>query len=245
MPVVLAAECFIAWGSYFGAHAALVHSLRLQNETLQMEQETAVQFALAQERLNLSREMHDVLAHRLSLISIHSSALEHRQSMDNAERIQAGRVIRSNARDCLTELRAILSDLRDAQPQGPQPDVRDIPTLASKRDSSGHSVDVIVALHEAHLPAGTGRHLYRIAQEAVTNARKHGAPGAIKVHVNRKGNHCVLTVTNPLGDTSPTEPGVGIKGMVERVHLCGGRFSRSLRDGIHVLQVSVPVEESN
>src|SRR5699024_5087846 len=115
--------CLIAWGKYFGAHRALVESLKRHNATLEQTRQTEINAAQARVRERLAREMHDVLAHRLSLISMHSSALAHRQNMGDDDRKTGGAIINENARASLTELRSILSDLREPQPSGPQPDI--------------------------------------------------------------------------------------------------------------------------
>ncbi|MEJ5929120.1 histidine kinase [Corynebacterium sp. H128] len=242
--VSVTAQCFIAWGGFFGSQARLVQSLREQNTALILSKEADVNFALAQERLALSREMHDVLAHRISLISMHSAALECRESMDSEERQSLGGIIRFNAKASLSELRAILSDLREEQLQERQPDVEDLPSLAMDGADLQHPVKVTVNLGGATLPPGTGRHLYRIAQEAVTNARKYGVPGDIQVDLQCSQSECILEITNPTGTEPETPPGLGIKGMLERVHLCGGQLTRSLHNNTHQLRINVPVEES-
>lgn len=241
--VTLTVECFVAWGRYFGANRALVRSLREQNQALAREKQAAIEAAQVQERLAIAREMHDVLAHRLSLISMYSAALEHRASMDNTERIRAGALIGTNARASLSELRGILSDLREDQPHIPQPDVEDLPRLAVEASSPSRPVQVNVDLQGANLPPGAGRHVFRIAQEAVTNARKHGAPGLIRVVLSREGKRCVLTVHNPVQRQPPAQPGVGIKGITERVNLCSGDLTRTIQNEIHTLKVSIPLQE--
>jgi len=242
--VALTVECFVAWGAYFGAHHSLVRSLCAQNEALEREKQADIEAAQVQERLIIAREMHDVLAHRLSLISMHSAALEHRTAMDDAERIRAGALIRANARASLSELRGFLSDLRDDhQPHGPQPDEGDLPRLAVESSTPDHPVHVDVDLQGGLLPPGAGRHVFRITQEAVTNARKHGAPGLTHVTLCRVGRQCVLTVTNPLQGPATTPPGVGLRGITERVHICGGALTRIVRDGVHTLQISIPLQE--
>ncbi|MEL4358004.1 sensor histidine kinase [Luteococcus sp. H101] len=242
--VALGVECLVAWGSYIGAHRALVRSLREQNEALAREQQCAVTAAQASERLAIAREMHDVLAHRLSLISMHSAALEHRCVMSDDERTQAGALIRANARASLCELRGILSDLREEQPGAPQPDLTDLPRLAVEASTPSNPVQVEMALDCADLAPGVGRHVFRMAQEAVTNAHKHGSPGPIRVTVREEADHCLLVVTNPVSAPSPTPAGYGLRGITERVQLCGGSLSHAILGGTHVLEVTVPLREN-
>lgn len=237
-------ECFVAWGSYFGAHRALIRSLQAQNEALAREKQSAVTAAQIQERLDIAREMHDVLAHRLSLISMHSAALEHRSTMDDDERIQAGALIRSNARASLSELRGILSGLREDQSQAPQPEVTDLPRLATEASTPENPVRVDMDLRDGALAPGVGRHVFRIAQEAITNAHKHGCPGMIHVSLRREGDSCVLSVANPVDGPGANLPGYGLRGITERVHLCGGSLTHAVQDGTHILQVAIPLQEN-
>ncbi|GAA1389565.1 sensor histidine kinase [Luteococcus peritonei] len=232
-----------AWGSFIGAQRALVRSLREQNQALVRERHSAVTAAQVQERLAIAREMHDVLAHRLSLISMHSAALEHRTTMDDEERIQAGALIRANARASLSELRAILTDLREDHQHAPQPDVLDQPRLALEASTAERPVRVEVDLEETLLAPGAGRHVFRIAQEAVTNAHKHGSPGRIEVILRQEAGPALLVVTNPVGGPSPTAAGYGLRRITERVHLCEGSLTHAIREGTHVLEVTIPVEE--
>lgn len=240
---VLVVQCCIAWGRYFGAHDALVASLRSENAALLEGRRAAVEAARGNERLELAREMHDVLAHRLSLISIHSAALEHRRTMDDQERVRTGRLIRQNARASLDELRTILSGLREPQESGPMPDLADLPALMSQADTSRFPIDAHLDLPGNELRAGVGRHLYRITQEAITNAQKHGLPGPISIDVETTRSQLTITVTNRAGSPDGSDPGAGVKGITERVHLCGGQMTRSLDDGRHTLRVSVPIQE--
>lgn len=240
--VTVVTQCFIAWGSFFGSQDKLLQSLRDENDALARSRQSDLKFAIAQERLALSREMHDVLAHRLTLISMHASALEHRHSMPSEERQAMGRIIRSNTKASLTELRAILSNLREDQPQGHQPDIQDLPQLAVEDADPYYPVEVEVNSSQLMLPPGTGRHLYRIAQEAVTNARKHGDPGTIHVKLFRIAGQCVLEITNPAHTVISSGPGLGVKGMLERVQLCGGQLTRNHQNDVHQLRISVPME---
>lgn len=242
--VAVSVECFVAWGSFIGAHQALVRSLREQNEALAREQRSAVTAAQVQERLAIAREMHDVLAHRLSLISMHAAALEHRSRMEDRERIQAGALIRSSARTSLSELRGILSDLREDQSHAPQPDLDDLPRLGLESSTAENPIRIEMELNGTDLPPGLGRHIFRMSQEAVTNALRHGLPGDIRVSLRAEEDRCILRVTNPVGPLGAAPPGFGLRGITERVQLCGGSLTRGVQDSTHILQVSIPLQES-
>lgn len=243
--LLLTVTSIVAWGRYVGAQRALVTSLRRQNDALLRSRDIEVEAAHARERANLSREMHDVLAHRLSLIAMHSSALEHRRSMSEDERVAGGRIISINARASLTELRAILSNLREPESSRPQPDIADLPDLVREGQTSQFPITLQSDLAETALPGGIGRHVYRIAQEGITNARKHGTPGPIDVQVTEQDGSLSLTIINNVrSNSSDTGSGNGLKGITERIHLCQGQLSRSINKGQHVLNVRVPCREA-
>lgn len=243
--LLLTITCVVAWGRYVGAHRALVTSLREQNDVLVRSRDIEIEAAYARERANLSREMHDVLAHRLSLIAMHSSALQHRRTMSDDERIAGGQIISTNARASLSELRGILSDLREPEPSEPQPDIADLPALVREGQTAQFPITLHFGLLETTLPGGIGRHLYRIAQEGITNARKHGAPGPIEVRIADEQEAIRLTVVNCFhGERSDNGGGHGLKGLTERVHLCRGQLNRSVNENQHVLSVRIPQPES-
>lgn len=242
--VGLSVECFVAWGSFIAAHRSLVRSLREQNEALAREKQSAIAAAQIQVRLDIAREMHDVLAHRLSLISMHSAALEHLTTMTDHERIQAGALIRSNARASLSELRDILSDLRDDQPQAPQPGIVDLPQLAVDASTPVNPVQIDIESDVSGLAPSVGRHLFRITQEAITNAHKYGSPGRIHVRLRQEADHYLLSVTNPVTGRSSAPPGFGLQGITERVHLCGGNLTYAMQDSTYVLEVTIPMREN-
>lgn len=242
--ILLTVTSVVAWARYVGAHHALVASLREQNAALVRSRDIEVEAADARRRESLSREMHDVLAHRLSLVAMHSSALEHRRTLSDVERIASGRIISTNARASLTELRAILSDLREPEPGSPQPDIADLPGLVREGQSTRYPIELQYDLADTTLPGGIGRHLYRIAQEGITNARKHGAPGPIDVRITDREGTVGLAIINRVGRDRADSGGNGLKGITERVHLCQGQLTRSVDQGVHVLSVRVPLPES-
>jgi signal transduction histidine kinase len=169
--------------------------------------------------------MHDVLAHRISLLAVHAGALEVRRDAPAAERDAAG-VIRRCAHDALEDLRQVIGMLRD-QPEEdrPQPTLGDVPDLVAQSREAGAAVDLSLA-DAPEVPAGVGRHAYRIVQEALTNARKH-APGApVRVAVSGGAEQgLVVEVDNPLvAGAGIPGAGAGLIGLRERVLLAGGRL---------------------
>jgi signal transduction histidine kinase len=170
------------WGLYARARRELVASLREQAERLEADQQRSAEQAREAERRRIAREMHDVLAHRLSLLSLHAGALEFRPDAPPGEITRAAVVIRASAAAALSELRQVITVLRedpDAAAGPPQPELAQLPALLEESRAAGMTLREHLDLTEAEpLPAAAQRAAYRVVQEGLTNARKH-APGAI------------------------------------------------------------------
>jgi signal transduction histidine kinase len=202
----------------------LVRSWAERARQAEQGQRLRVEQARLGERERIAREMHDVLAHRISLLAVHAGALEVRREAPAAERAAAG-VIRQSAHQALEELRQVIGMLRAPEEDRPQPTLDDVPALVEQSRDAGTRVDL--ELDAAPAPARLGRHAYRIVQEALTNARKH-APGApVRVVVTGHAERgLVVEVGNALvpGGASIPGSGTGLAGIGERVHLAGGRL---------------------
>ena len=249
---LLVAAVAIGWGLFVRARRELVRSLRAQADRAGDE-------ARAAERRRIAREMHDVLAHRLSLLSLHAGALEFRPDAPADEVAEAAGVIRENARAALDELRGVIGVLRedggDGLTQPPQPTLADLAALVEESRAAGMRITARIELGDAAPAAAVGRTAYRIAQEGLTNARKH-APGAA----------VTLTVQTPASSSkvdgdlqvevrslnSPARPpaasgsplpgaGTGLIGLAERVTLAGGELEHGVDpDGAFVLRARLP-----
>jgi signal transduction histidine kinase len=196
-------------------------------------QRLRVEQARLAERERIAREMHDVLAHRVSLLAVHAGALAVRRAAPNAEREAAG-VIRQCAHDALEDLRSLIGMLRTPAEDRPQPTLDDVPALVEQSRSTGTDVGLSVAGDE-EVPAPLGRHAYRIVQEALTNARKHAPGAAVRVKIDvQTGSGLTLNIDNalaaqrgsPIHELGAPLPGAGagLAGLRERVHLVGGRL---------------------
>jgi signal transduction histidine kinase len=207
------------------SHRMLVRSWADRAQQAEEGQRLRIEQARLGERERIAREMHDVLAHRLSLLAVHAGALEVRRQAPSPEREAAG-VIRQSAYDALEDLRQVIGMLRDQPSEDrPQPTLRDVPALVEESREAGATVDLELAGPDG-VPDGVGRHAYRIVQEALTNARKH-APGApVRVEVSGCAEEgLVVEVGNALvrGGSIPGA-GAGLIGLRERVDLAGGRL---------------------
>jgi signal transduction histidine kinase len=188
------------------------------------------------ERTRIAREMHDVLAHRISLLSLHAGALEIRPDAAPAEVAGAAGIIRASAHQALQDLREVIGVLRepagDDAPERPQPTLRELPALADESRVAGVKVRLDLRIDEpGEVPAATGRAAYRIVQEGLTNARKH-APGAcVRVRVaGAPGPGLTVEIRNPAPvGLRPVAAipgtGTGLVGLAERATLAGGRLT--------------------
>jgi signal transduction histidine kinase len=212
----------IGWGLFVRSRRQLVESLRERADRARAE-------ARQQAREDIAREIHDVLAHRLSLLSVHAGALGFNPGAPEEEIQRAAGVIRDCAHEALEDLREIIGVLRASSSEGsrPQPVLDDLVSLAEESRAAGMQVtlEVKIAGSErsckpgkddgsiggtATAPAAVGRAAYRIVQEALTNARKHAPDSHITVSVSGgPGEGLTVQVRNPVppgGHSSRTPP---------------------------------------
>lgn len=196
------------------------------------------------ERARIAREMHDVVAHRISLVAMRAGVLAHRTA--DPEVADEAALIQTSARDALAELRVVLADLRgtDAPPEPPQPTLADLPVLVAEARDAGQLVDLDLTVPVGEVPARLSRQAYRIVQEGLTNARRHapGAPVGVTV-TGRPGTDLIVEVTNPVTDLAlpdGTSAGLGLVGVAERVDLLGGSVNHGVASGRFGLRASLP-----
>ena len=251
-PAFLATVVAVGGGLYLRVRRDLVASLRERAERLAADQQHAAEQAREAERRRMAREMHDVLAHRLSLLSVHAGALEFRPDAPAAEIAQAAGVIRTSAAAALGDLRQIITVLREdsaATDGPPQPGFGQLADLLQESRSAGMTLDARVDLPDAgRLPEAAGRTVYRVIQEGLTNARKH-APGApVQVAVTADGQAVtaeVISRRRPVlaapGAGAPAGAGAGLIGLAERVTLAGGQLEHGPDAiGDFVLRATIP-----
>ncbi|WP_327537507.1 sensor histidine kinase [Nonomuraea solani] len=181
----------LAWGMFVRARR---QSLRERARRVESERELRLAQVRQSERDRIAREMHDVLAHRLSLLSLHAGALELRPDAAPEEVARAAGVIRDSAHRALEDLREVIAMLRAGLdrsgegPERPQPTLADLPDLVDQSRRAGMRVLLDCRVGEpAAAPAAIGRGAYRIVQEGLTNARKHGRDGQVSVTVGGAG----------------------------------------------------------
>ncbi|MDG6103231.1 two-component sensor histidine kinase [Dactylosporangium aurantiacum] len=243
-------------GLYVAALRELRASWQERAERADTERLLRDEQARAAERNRIAREMHDVLAHKVSLIALHAGALE--VTTDTTRFQQGAGLIRGTAREALQDLRTVLGVLQasppaasspppvpSGQPAAPDDGFADLPALVLAATRAGQRVELRDLA--GPLPAGTARVVYRVAQEGLTNARKH-APGApVTVTVERDPAGAVaVTVANPAGGAALDLPGsgAGLVGLAERVRLAGGTLRSGPAGGGWRLAAVVPWQEA-
>jgi signal transduction histidine kinase len=226
-------------GAYVATRRELADSWRERAERADAERRLRDEGARADERTRIAREMHDVLAHKVSLIALHAGALELIATDDERVKEGAG-LIRVTAREALQELRVVLGVLQSGAPTS---DLPDLPTLVAAATQAGQRVE----LHDeaGTLPPAMARVVYRVVQEGLTNARKH-APGAPVTVSLTAGDTVTIDVRNPpapAGDPALDLPGAGagLVGLEERLRLVGGTLNAApTDDGGWCLTAEVP-----
>ncbi|MFF0449813.1 sensor histidine kinase [Streptomyces sp. NPDC004609] len=219
------------WGMLVRARRQLVVALRERARRAETEAELRAEQAQRLAREAIAREMHDVLAHRLTLLSVHAGALEFRPDAPPSEVARAAGVIRESAHDALQDLREIIGVLR-APGDGdggnrPQPTLATLDALVAESRDAGMKVTLDNRIRDpAAVPAAIGRTVYRIAQEGLTNARKHAPGTEVTVAVDgRPGDGLTVGIDNPAPDgeiEAVPGSGQGLIGLTERATLAGG-----------------------
>ncbi len=238
----------LGWGMYLGSRRELIWTLKNRAERAEAEQSLRVAQARSNERARIAREMHDVLAHRISQISLHAGALAYREDLGAQEMRASAAVIREKAHEALTDLRGVLGVLRDAGTGellgAPQPTYDDLPDLVAEARDSGLAVDFDDHLDDdgARMPEVVGRTVYRIVQEGITNARKHAPGSHLTIRVSGSPVEGVgVVLRNPLGfGTATPGAGLGLVGLTERAELRGGRLEHRRDGSSFVLQGWIP-----
>ncbi|GAA2470886.1 histidine kinase [Streptomyces longisporus] len=222
----------IGWGMFVRSKRQLMVSLRDRARRAETEAQLRAEQAQRLAREAIAREMHDVLAHRLTLLSVHAGALEFRPDAPREEVARAAGVIRESAHEALQDLREIIGVLRAGEPDDagrPQPTLAALDGLVAECREAGMKVTLASRVTDpAAVPSSVGRTAYRIAQEALTNARKHAPGTEVTVSVTgTPGEGLVVDVRNPAPEGEvPAVPGSGqgLIGLTERATLTGGRL---------------------
>ena len=229
-----------AWllGDRARVQRALAAELQERAARLERERADEARQAVASERARIARELHDVVAHHVSMMVVQAEAGPVAVEHDPARAAGAFEAIAATGRQALVEMRRLLGMLRGDEEQAPslapQPGLAEVPSLVEQVGRAGLRVELVVEGTEAALPPGIDLSAYRIIQEALTNAVKHGGSGRARVLVRYGADALQLQIRDegrPAGgDGAPVErrpdaaQGRGLLGMRERVNLFGGEL---------------------
>jgi signal transduction histidine kinase len=205
--------------------------LRERADRLERERETEARAAAAEERTRIAREMHDVVAHSLSVMVVQAEAAEAMLDVDPERARRPLAAVQETGRSALTELRRMLGVMREMADEGaalaPQPGLAGLDALVEHVRDAGLPVDLRVEGEPRALPPGIDLSAFRIVQEGLTNALKHAGPARAEVLV-RYGRRDLELVVRDDGrghDPHANGGGHGLVGMRERVALYGGRIA--------------------
>jgi signal transduction histidine kinase len=231
-------------GRYVGSRRAYAAELEAKNRLLEQAQRDLADRAVADERLRIARELHDVIAHTMSVVALHAGTGRMIAQDDPAAAQPALATIETATRSALVELRRMMGVLRGSDGEERMPDLSPAPGLAeldalvAEVVEAGVSVEVRVEGARRALPPGIDLSAYRIVQEALTNVIKHAGQAATRVLIRYDDDAITVEVDNddPSDPKAVAEPalagaGHGLVGMRERVALYDGDFVADYRAG--------------
>ncbi|MEU0076633.1 histidine kinase [Micromonospora tulbaghiae] len=248
------AVVFYAWlviapaivGLWIRARRDALAALRDRAERLEREQEARADRVRADERARIAREMHDVVAHRVSLMVVHAGALE--VTTADPATVETAGLIRSTGRAALTDLREVLGVLRQERPL-PAPGWDTVDDLVRESRAAGLRVSRTDEGTPGPVPDAVARTVHRVVQEGLTNARKHAPDAAVDVCLRHLADGVEVSVRNEPSDSAgPVLPGagLGLVGLRERVELTGGRLTAGpTPGGGFLLRALVPSGEAS
>ncbi|WP_444948184.1 sensor histidine kinase [Micromonospora ureilytica] len=247
VPVLLLLGALAIVGDLIRRNRLSRHALAAQAELSEREQERR---AVLEERTRIARELHDVVAHHMSLIAVQAETAPYRLTDVPAPAAAEFVAIAASARDALTDMRRLLGVLRSETtgPQtAPQPDLTDLGAMVDAARRAGLPVTVDAEpMDDGRVPAPVGLAAYRIVQESLANAARHAAGAAVRVTVRAGPSGLGVRVENSPADVRPTADGGsghGLTGMRERATSLGGTFTAGpLPDGGYAVAAELPYD---
>jgi signal transduction histidine kinase len=230
----LMASIAAGMGLYVGSKRSGMDALRERAERLQREQELLAERAVAEERVRIAQELHDVVAHNVSLIVVQAQALG--ATVPDPRVVEATDGIADLGRRAMTDMHRTLKLLRAVDGSGaerePQPGLGDLDALLDRARAAGVPIDLAVEGEPRPLPETVDLSAFRIVQEALTNVVKHAGRARTTVMLSYRPDALELTITDSgNGAADPATGGHGLIGMHERAALFGGTLNAGPRDG--------------
>lgn len=233
-PSVGAAGALAAWllVLYGGCELVRIRQERTAEAAQLLEEETRRR--VSDERLRIARELHDVIAHNISLINVQAATTLHRLDGADDPARQALTTIKRVSQETLVELRSVLGALRhvdEEAPRAPAPTLSRLDELVARAERAGVTADVAIEGQPRPLPAAVDLAAYRVAQEALTNVARHASTTTATVRVAYRPDDLVLEVDDDGTPSDVVVPGNGITGMRERAIALGGTLTAAPRAG--------------
>lgn len=223
-----------------------IHSLELETVRLEAAREHEARAAVAEERARMARELHDVVAHAVSVVVVQAQAGQRLVGVDDDRARQSLESIEETARTALNEMRRLLGMLREADDAtlAPQPGLAALEALVAQVRDAGLSVSVEIDGDPSPLSPGAELSAYRIVQEGLTNVLKHARASRATVRVRYRADGVVIEVEDDgAGEPQRTPRGHGLRGMRERVDLYGGALeSGRAPEGGWLLRARLPLQ---
>ena len=210
---------------------------------LEQEQAEAARQAVIDERQRIARELHDIIAHSVSVMTVQAGAVRRRLTPDQTRERDSLVAVERTGREALAEMRRLVGLLHDeTEPDyAPQPGMQALDSLLATVRAAGLPVDLEVEGTQRELPPGVDLAAYRIVQEALTNTMKYAGPARAWVQIGWSEDELRIEVANN-GRNTAKGSGYGQAGMQERLRLYGGRLETGPRpDGGYVVRAFVPI----
>lgn len=243
--VATLAVFLLSWvcGQLFASYSVTRESRRAQATAEWQQLRAREDVMVEQERVRIARDMHDVVAHSLAVVIAQADGARYARAADPAAVDSALTAISATAREALGDVRILLGQLRHGQEQGPTRALDDIAPLVERFRSSGLPIEWVTEGRPGPLPMGQQLALYRIVQESLTNALRHGDVGStVVIRVRWRDDTVAVDITSALLGPPPEQlrAGHGLAGMRERAVLVGGAFSAGSAGSSFVVSATVP-----
>jgi signal transduction histidine kinase len=239
----------LVWFAGLSLRRRTEHAARLEERAVLLEhrREQEARRAVTEERARIARELHDVVAHSVSVMTVQAGAVRRVLRPEQEREREALETVERTGREALAEMRRLLGVLRETEDEAalePQPGLDQIERLLERARTAGLPVELAVEGDRRPLAPGVDLNAYRVVQEALTNALKHSQGATAAVRLRWSPDALELEVANDgVPVLSGDGGGHGLVGMRERVNVCGGRFEAGPRpEGGFLVRATLPVE---
>jgi signal transduction histidine kinase len=239
----------LAWVTGIGLRRRTEHAAALEERAILLEQrrDEEARIAVAEERARIARELHDVVAHSVSVMTVQASGVRRLLKPEQEREREALETVERTGREALAEMRRLLGVLRESDGSAelaPQPGLAHLDELIEQVRGSGLPVEVTVAGDRKPLPPGVDLSAYRIVQEALTNVRKHAGRASASVELRYRADRLELEIANDGSSVVRTDgSGHGLHGMRERAQVCGGTLEAGPRpEGGFAVRATLPLD---